>query len=187
MAEGRGRVQFSAHALEVLSRCTWTGNVRELANLIERLSILCGGRVVESADLPPRYRPAAEADSGSPAGLGSLVRAEPVTEDCTSAAVMTPDPLNDHQVLQLLEGVCTTPGPMPELRATATEAASLPTEGIDLRAHLASIERALIEQALARTQGTVAHAARLLNLRRTTLVERLRKLGLLAAPGATEV
>jgi sigma-54 dependent transcriptional regulator, flagellar regulatory protein len=64
----------------------------------------------------------------------------------------------------------------------------LPAEGLDLRAHLACIERALIEQALQRSQGTVAQAARLLNLRRTTLVERLRKLDLGGTlPDATEV
>ena len=43
-----------------------------------------------------------------------------------------------------------------------------------------SIERRLVEQALERSNGTVAHAARLLNLRRTTLVEKLRKLGMVA-------
>ena len=31
----------------------WPGNVRELQNLIERLSIMCGGRRVEREDLPP--------------------------------------------------------------------------------------------------------------------------------------
>jgi sigma-54 specific flagellar transcriptional regulator A len=40
------------------------------------------------------------------------------------------------------------------------------------------IERSLISQALQRSGGTVAHAARLLSLRRTTLVEKLRKLGM---------
>ena len=49
--------------------------------------------------------------------------------------------------------------------------------GLDLRAHLAAIERKLIEQALQRVDGIVAQAARLLDLRRTTLVEKLRKLG----------
>ncbi|MGA8096304.1 MAG: helix-turn-helix domain-containing protein, partial [Steroidobacteraceae bacterium] len=58
---------------------------------------------------------------------------------------------------------------------------SLPEAGIDLRAHLLAIERALVQQALDRANGTVAHAARLLNLRRTTLVEKLRKLGIEAA------
>ena len=54
----------------------------------------------------------------------------------------------------------------------------LPANGVDLRAHLTHIERTLISQALERSGGTVAHAARLLSLRRTTLVEKLRKLGM---------
>ena len=53
--------------------------------------------------------------------------------------------------------------------------AFLPTGGLDLREHLGSIEKQLIRSALDQTDGTVAHAARLLNLRRTTLVEKLRK------------
>jgi sigma-54 dependent transcriptional regulator, flagellar regulatory protein len=61
--------------------------------------------------------------------------------------------------------------------------AELPPEGLDLRTHLAAIERRLIEQALERSGGTVAHAARLLQLRRTTLVEKMRKLGMNAEAG----
>ena len=57
----------------------------------------------------------------------------------------------------------------------------LPENGVDLRAHLTHIERTLISQALERSGGTVAHAARLLSLRRTTLVEKLRKLGMAGA------
>ncbi len=37
VAEGRPRVQLSPAALGVLAQCPWTGNVRELSNLIERL------------------------------------------------------------------------------------------------------------------------------------------------------
>src|SRR3977135_3822031 len=57
LSEGRGRVQLSPRALGALALCQWTGNVRELANLIERLSIVCAGRLVEVRDLPPKYRP----------------------------------------------------------------------------------------------------------------------------------
>ena len=61
----------------------------------------------------------------------------------------------------------------------------LPEQGVDLRAHLMVIERSLISQALQRSGGTVAHAARLLSLRRTTLVEKLRKLGMAGVAGST--
>ncbi|HZP12037.1 MAG TPA: sigma-54 dependent transcriptional regulator [Nevskiaceae bacterium] len=50
--------------------------------------------------------------------------------------------------------------------------------GIDLRDHIAHIETSLIKQALAQSEGVVAHAAKLLNMRRTTLVEKLRKYNL---------
>jgi len=63
----------------------------------------------------------------------------------------------------------------------------LPLDGLDLRAHLLAIERQLVEKALQRADGVVAHAARLLCLRRTTLVEKLRKLGMPGGEVATEL
>ncbi|MGN0864026.1 MAG: helix-turn-helix domain-containing protein, partial [Stenotrophomonas koreensis] len=51
-------------------------------------------------------------------------------------------------------------------------------DGLDLKDHMARIELKLISEALERTQGVVAHAAALLGLRRTTLVEKLRKYGI---------
>lgn len=56
--------------------------------------------------------------------------------------------------------------------------AALPSEGLDLKAHMERIEVELIRQALRRADGVVAHAANTLGLRRTTLVEKLRKYGL---------
>lgn len=50
--------------------------------------------------------------------------------------------------------------------------------GIDLREFLAQLEVGLIRQALSEADGVVAQAAKLLGLRRTTLVEKLRKYGL---------
>ncbi len=54
----------------------------------------------------------------------------------------------------------------------------LPEDGLDLREHLALIEEKLIRAAMDRSDGVVAHAAQMLNLRRTTLVEKLRKYGI---------
>ena len=51
----------------------------------------------------------------------------------------------------------------------------LPEAGIDLKNHIANIEQNLIRQALEQTDGVVSQAAQLLHLRRTTLVEKLRK------------
>src|SRR5690606_459024 len=62
--------------------------------------------------------------------------------------------------------------------ATLSPRATLPAEGMDLRSHIADVELELIRAALAQADGVVAHAAPLLGLRRTTLVEKLRKYGI---------
>ena len=57
-----------------------------------------------------------------------------------------------------------------------TSSVSLPEEGVDLGALVANIERELIERSLERSGGNKGRAARLLNLKRTTLVEKLKRL-----------
>ena len=53
----------------------------------------------------------------------------------------------------------------------------LPRGGLDLKEHISNLEYSLIKQALDEVNGVVAHAAKLLNMRRTTLVVKLRKYG----------
>jgi DNA-binding NtrC family response regulator len=53
---------------------------------------------------------------------------------------------------------------------------TLPEEGIDLDAFVANVERELIQRSLERTGGNKGAAAKLLNLKRTTLVEKLKRL-----------
>jgi DNA-binding NtrC family response regulator len=54
---------------------------------------------------------------------------------------------------------------------------ALPDDGVDLDAFVANIERELIQRSLERTGGNKGQAARLLNLKRTTLVEKLKRMG----------
>ena len=53
-----------------------------------------------------------------------------------------------------------------------------PEEGMQLKQHLLEIERTLIKQALGKAEGNVSKTARLLNLQRTTLIEKINKYGL---------
>ena len=52
----------------------------------------------------------------------------------------------------------------------------LPEQGLDLGAFVSNIERELIERSLERTKGNKGQAAKLLNLKRTTLVEKLKRM-----------
>jgi DNA-binding NtrC family response regulator len=60
----------------------------------------------------------------------------------------------------------------------AAEGASLdfPQDGLDFDAYVATIERELIRQSLARTRGNKRQAAELLHLKRTTLIEKMKRL-----------
>jgi sigma-54 specific flagellar transcriptional regulator A len=55
---------------------------------------------------------------------------------------------------------------------------SLPEDGIDLKDKLAEFEIDMIRQALDSQEGVVSHAAKLLSMQRTTLVEKMKKYGL---------
>ena len=68
----------------------------------------------------------------------------------------------------------------PDLQVAAEDSAKpssliLPEEGLDLAALVAQIEKEMIDRALARTDNNKGAAARLLGLKRTTLVEKLKR------------
>ncbi|MBP7823849.1 MAG: sigma-54-dependent Fis family transcriptional regulator [Pseudomonas sp.] len=65
-------------------------------------------------------------------------------------------------------------GNLPSLESGAL----LPPEGIDLKEYLGNLEQDLIQQALDDAAGVVARAAERLRIRRTTLVEKMRKYGM---------
>jgi sigma-54 specific flagellar transcriptional regulator A len=155
-------VRFSAGALQALRGYRWPGNVRELSNLIERMAIQSGGAIVTVADLPARYRPAdwtPDAAETLPPGTELSTPIAAAVQDCDAAD----DPVGERQAL-----CAASPGHDVEL----------PASGLNMREFLDSLEERLIVQALDATEGVVAQAAQLLSLRRTTLVEKMRKYGL---------
>lgn len=60
----------------------------------------------------------------------------------------------------------------------------LPLSGVDLKAIVAAFENHLVDQALARTNGNKNRASELLSMNRTTLVEKLRKRGMIVPVGS---
>jgi sigma-54 specific flagellar transcriptional regulator A len=161
---GRGRVSLAGDAIVALQHYAWPGNVRELGNLLERLAVLHPTGTVRAADLPARYRAAVPACD--------VIEAE--------AVASVPIPASPGTFTSGLAGTSGKPGDaMPARDPTQLSAhATLPPEGLDLREHMAAIELELIRAALTQSGGVVAHAAPLLGLRRTTLVEKLRKHGI---------
>lgn len=155
---GHGSVRLAPDAVSALRLYPWPGNVRELHNLIERLAVLYPRGLVQAADLPQAYR------RGIPL--------KPVENSLQQRDV--PEP-----VAPLSDPSASLEADRPEQDGSTLPAlAQLPPDGVDLKDHIANIELSLIKQALRQANGVVAHAAKLLNTRRTTLVEKLRKYGL---------
>ncbi|WP_084332576.1 sigma-54 interaction domain-containing protein [Marinobacterium jannaschii] len=141
-AQGLGKVIFHPTAIASLQRHAWKGNVRELANLVERLVIMHPSGIVGVSELPSKFR---HLDEPDPERYLKAKQSTPVAEA-----------VNGH-----------------------SEAARLlPAEGINLKQHLEALERELIDQALDQCEGVVARAAECLQVRRTTLVEKMRKYGI---------
>jgi len=150
-------------ALAALQCFAWPGNVRELANLMERLAILYPDDRVGVQELPARFR----------ADVGTDVFAEP--RGLPAAAAAGDEPAVNGEVAQKAPGE--DPGLVAQFQLPAA-GTTLDGDGLDLRAHLAELERDLLQQALERSDWVVSRAAKLLNLQRTTLVEKLRKHGI---------
>jgi sigma-54 specific flagellar transcriptional regulator A len=133
-------VEISPGAIRVLKQYNWPGNIRELANLIERLCVLYPGGKVDIADLPTQY----------------IAKAR----------------LRDSDRKDVAETRASGPQP---------QDFELPSEGMPLKTYLENIEIALIRRALHESNGVVAHTARRLQIRRTTLAEKMKRYGIQSA------
>ena len=100
-------------------------------------------------------------------------------------------PGNVRQLENAVERAVTMRGSRPEIDVgdlppevqeapppASTPYVDLPDDGLDLNDYLSSIERDLIRRALERTGGNRNKASELLHIKRTTLVEKMKRLAL---------
>jgi sigma-54 specific flagellar transcriptional regulator A len=149
-AEKRGSVRFNSGAMISLCRHPWPGNVRELANLVERMAILYPHGIVGINDLPKKFRHLSDQE---------------ISKGDREVA-------SSNGVIQLDQSKSSA------LTGALAQDSLLPLNGLDLKEYLANLEKDLIEQALTDSGGVVARAADRLYIRRTTLVEKMRKYSL---------
>ncbi len=137
---------FDNQAMQALFSCNWRGNVRELENLVQHMTVLYGGATVRLTDLPEKYQSASDNT--------------PLQSSCMQQT--------DEQI----------PGPE-QLSLFSTPAPENGTiwsdEGVDFKALVNDFETQLIRQALQMTDGNKKEAAKILNLKRTTLLEKIKK------------
>ena len=148
---------FTPDAITALCKHNWPGNVRELKNVIERACIIFPGKEITSTNI-----------------YENLLRLKvpTVAEEQEALWDMTSDlsgitNLEGNDQTNNLEDYLPHPKNYKNWFSFYDE--------IDIRRHLQDVEIVLIEEALEKTNNKVALAADKLKLRRTTLIEKMKK------------
>ncbi len=205
--QGRPPVRFGSSMMNLLRDYAWPGNVRELSNLVDRLSTLFPEEEIHPQTVPACMLPASlarlqasflqEHAQAAAVELADLVRrrtqAPPKQKKQAQVSVESPTTLG-HVALdaQHVAGpdaeseprADSVPGYRDHVEETILLAQGIPTlppEGISLKQHLVDIEKNLIEQALRLKDGNVSQTAKVLQLQRTTLIEKINKYDLRGA------
>ena len=166
-------ITFSPEFLSALKSYEWPGNVRELSNLVHRFSTLFAGQYLTLASIPV---------SMLPKGLQKLQLERAGEEPAPpSADVLQMFALDEPGTVPDSIAKSDEPNHVEDIIMLAQGGPVLPPEGMSLKEKMAQIERAFIEQALDRSAGNVSKTARLLNLQRTTLIEKIDKYRLRSA------
>jgi sigma-54 specific flagellar transcriptional regulator A len=160
-ADCKQNVKFSERAVESLQASPWAGNVRELANLVERMIIMFPGQVVDITELPKKYQ-TFEVEAFEPEYPEELMERDAIYSMFADTDEEDEDDQSEAQ----------------DFNDGAAMLGLLPPEGIQLKDYMAEIEISLISQALEYHDYVVARAAEILGVRRTTLVEKMKKYNL---------
>ena len=149
---------FTPDAITALTKHNWPGNVRELKNVIERACIIFPGKEITSSNI-----------------FENLLRLKvpTVIEEQNAIWDMTAD-LSEINNIEFDEVNTSDPEDFLPHPKNYKNWFTFYDE-IDLRRHLQDVEIVLIEQALEKTSGKIALAADKLKLRRTTLIEKMKK------------
>ncbi|TMX30847.1 sigma-54 dependent transcriptional regulator [Vibrio sp. Hep-1b-8] len=159
-SEGAQPICFTPRSINSLMEHEWPGNVRELANLVERMIILYPNSLVDVNHLPTKYR------------YSDIPEFQPEYNKMDSVEELERDALQDI----FAEDFSFESNDLFHDHENAPQ--SLPPEGVNLKEMLADLEVNMINQALDAQGGVVARAADMLGMRRTTLVEKMRKYNL---------
>ena len=168
----RNPMQLDDTTRRILAAYAWPGNVRELENFMERLSILVDGDIVCMDDLPHKILD----------HVGDISLLPPVEEVLPEAESQ---PQAEQEAPEQNAAATPSEAPVAEgvtvLVSAPAGAFVWPTlgvlaqHGLNLKDFLDTVESRLIDEALAKAEGVKNQAAELLGIKRTTLIEKLKK------------
>lgn len=150
---------FTAEAYAALQNYDWPGNVRELRNVVERATVFFAGQQVHAHDIATLVQ----------SDIGPAIH----SEQNFQANAFQPQQLDTRP--QFAENAPNMNGEAAFTQASPIFQAPKPNNVIDLNAHLKNEERRIIMNALEASHGVVSKAARSINIKRTTFIDKMRK------------
>ncbi len=177
-------IGFSSESMLLLSQYDWPGNVREIANLVKRLSVLSPSKTIDLYDLPGEFLPDGLVKLRSESTDISI--GGRVGEDSSRGqAAESEFPSDARPVLksnnELQEPKIDSNDPWKHVSEVeriirlSQSMASIPDDGVETKDLLQNIESNLIRVALNQSEGNVSKAAKLLKIGRTTLIQKMGK------------
>lgn len=177
-------IGFSSGSMSLLSQYDWPGNVREIANLVKRLSVLSPSKTIDLYDLPGEFLPDGLVKLRSESTDISI--GGRVGEDSSRGqAAESEFPSDARPVLksnnELQEPKIDSNDPWKHVSEVeriirlSQSMASIPDDGVETKDLLQNIESNLIRVALNQSEGNVSKAAKLLKIGRTTLIQKMGK------------
>ncbi|MDR2503204.1 MAG: sigma-54 dependent transcriptional regulator [Deltaproteobacteria bacterium] len=159
---GRHKLSFAPEAGRALEYYNWPGNVRELENIMERLAVLCDSDIITMNDLPAK--------------ILEQVKDIPLTTPVPSASEAVPPPApTEASSTPLSSGQNEQSGTEKQQGFTWPVLADLEKYSMNLKDFLDHMEERLLLEALASSAGVKNQAAEILGIKRTTLIEKLKK------------
>ena len=178
-------ISFTPETLELLSKYDWPGNVREVANLVKRLSVLSPSEIIDLYNIPDALLPKMLLEIRN--DFASSVSSHDHHVGGETQKISQSVPPNDSTDGFEEESELPQP-PIPAETPNASSATEveriirlsqsinqIPDSGIETKNLLHEIETNLIRAALDQSEGNVSKAAKLLKIGRTTLIQKLDK------------
>lgn len=150
---------FTPEAYAALQQYGWPGNVRELRNVVERAGVFFSGKAVRAQDIAMLIQ------SDIAHALRDNNTLEKLPESSFAGDLKPVTRTDDLTDLKQ----------SPFEKTLASVQKSMDQQVTDLNAHLKSEERRIIQQALQTSHGVVSKAARSINIKRTTFIDKMHK------------
>jgi sigma-54 specific flagellar transcriptional regulator A len=175
-------ITFTKRSLLLLQAYSWPGNVRELSNFVQRFSVLYPGKTIELSNVPGEFltgelielvrcykisgqgetlKEAFSEGTSLEEAQNNLLGEQDLQENLTKPVGSGENELYENDFEQIIE--------------LSNSISEIPVEGLPTKDLLNNLEANLIRAALAQTDGNVSKASELLQLGRTSLIQKISK------------